>query len=337
MIDLAELQRKMFAREVALQRKFGGKRPRRKILPRQVFPKPIAVEYAKALRALFRLAMEAYKPVLDAIARGTVRTDAPSDFSKEIKKAVGDVGKRERGADFPKKIKVAGREAQRLLDAAEERLNNAVSTYEVENLANKFAARTTNYQKSQLQRQMRSALGADPYMRDPVLAGVTEDFVAHNVSLIKRIPKRLHEKIEGLVMNSVAKSELNIDLAAEVQKQFGIAERHAMLIARDQISKYYGAVNKARQENLGVKKFIWRTVNDERVRDSHADLEGEVFSWDDLPTNDKGEEIYPGSEIQCRCSAEPVVDDLLDDLDEAETELEPPNFEEIDTDEEQDE
>jgi SPP1 gp7 family putative phage head morphogenesis protein len=225
-------------------------------------------------------------------------------------------------------LNLPGREAKRLLDDAETKLAAAVSRGQVESLAGKFAERTTTYQRVQLGRQVRAALGADPYMRDPVLAGVAEDFVAQNVSLIKRIPARMHEKIEGLVMNSVGKAELNIDLAGEIQRQFGIAERHATLIARDQISKYYGTVNRARQQELGVTKFIWRSVNDERVRDRHAELEGQTFSWDDLPVNDQGEEIFPGSEIQCRCSAEPVMDNLLDDLDDAEDDLKPPTFEE---------
>jgi SPP1 gp7 family putative phage head morphogenesis protein len=130
-----------------------------------------------------------------------------------------------------------------------------------------------------------------------------------------------------MIMNSVAKSEMSTALAEEIYEHFGIAERHATLIARDQLSKYYGAVNKSRQENLGVGKFIWRTMNDERVRDAHSELEGREFSWNDLPVNDRGEEIYPGSEIQCRCSAEPVLDDLLDDIDEAEGELNTTNLE----------
>ncbi|MCC7305332.1 MAG: hypothetical protein IT558_03625 [Alphaproteobacteria bacterium] len=43
---------------------------------------------------------------------------------------------------------------------------------------------------------------------------------------------------------------------------------------------------------------VWRTVGDNRVRESHRDLEGTIRSWQDDPD--------PGEEINCRCWAEPV-------------------------------
>jgi len=214
--------------------------------------------------------------------------------------------------------KLSATEAKHLLDEAGAKLKNSVDRSQIDSLASKFAARTSTYQRVQLGRQVRSALGVDPFLHDRALNRQRADFVAKNVSLITRIPTRLHEKVEGLVMNSLDKSDLNKTLASTIADQFGIAEKHARLIARDQISKFYGAVNKSRQKELGVSKFIWRTVEDGRVREEHADLDGHEFSWDDLPTDDDGEEIYPGSPIQCRCSAEPVLDDIVSDVDDEE-------------------
>lgn len=326
--DAKDQRRTVVAREVALQRKFGGKR-RRGRMPRQIAPKPIAVEYAKSLRALVRAVRDAYQPILDAMqGKPSERRDA-RDFSTKLKREA--TRRANQGVEFAPTVRLQGRQAKRLLDDAEKKLNNVVSSTQVETLASKFAARTSSYQRIQLGRQVRAALGADPFMRDEGLGEVAEDFVSQNVSLITRIPKRLHEKVEGMVMNAVAKPDLNVNLAEEIEKQFGIAERHAMLIARDQIAKFYGNVNRKRQENLGVRKFVWRTVNDERVRDSHGELEGQEFSWDDLPLNERGEPISPGSDFQCRCYSEPVLTDLVDDVDDAEEELEPdyetPDFE----------
>lgn len=315
--DPVVAKRKMVAHEVALQRKFGGKR-RRGRLPRQIEPKPIVVEYGKVLRALIRNAATAYAPILAALRRASVRKD-DKDFSSKLKREAARNTFSE--AEFSVQARLGGREARRMLDDAEKALANTVSTTQVETLASKFAARTSTYQRIQLGRQVRAALGVDPFIRDIGLSDEVDDFVAQNVSLITRIPKRLHEKIEGMVMNAVNKPELNVNLADDIEEQFGVAERHAMLIARDQIAKFYGAVNRQRQENLGVKKFIWRTVSDERVRKSHEELDGEEFSWDDLPVNERGEKIYPGSDYQCRCYSEPVLDDLADEVDAAEQTL----------------
>jgi SPP1 gp7 family putative phage head morphogenesis protein len=45
-------------------------------------------------------------------------------------------------------------------------------------------------------------------------------------------------------------------------------------------------------------KYIWRTVGDSKVRDSHAELDGTVRDLADSPD--------PGEEFNCRCWAEPV-------------------------------
>ncbi len=45
-------------------------------------------------------------------------------------------------------------------------------------------------------------------------------------------------------------------------------------------------------------KYIWRTVGDEKVRDSHAELDGTVRDLSDSPD--------PGEDFNCRCWAEPV-------------------------------
>lgn len=61
-----------------------------------------------------------------------------------------------------------------------------------------------------------------------------------------------------------------------------------------------------RQESLGVKEFKWVTAHDERVRPSHAKINGNIYSWDNLPTVD-GVKTSPGQPINCRCIAIPVI------------------------------
>ena len=45
-------------------------------------------------------------------------------------------------------------------------------------------------------------------------------------------------------------------------------------------------------------KYIWRTMDDDKVRESHSERDDEVFDWDDE------EDIKPGEEYNCRCYAE---------------------------------
>lgn len=55
--------------------------------------------------------------------------------------------------------------------------------------------------------------------------------------------------------------------------------------------------------------YVWRTRNDGKVRSSHADREGQVFSWDDPPTGG-----HPGKDYNCRCTAEPYSAEISEFL-----------------------
>lgn len=84
-----------------------------------------------------------------------------------------------------------------------------------------------------------------------------------------------------------------------------VGESRAALIAVDQIGKFNGIITKLRQEKLGIKSYIWRSVGDERVRVTHKAFNGNKFSWD------KGSpEGHPGQPIRCRCFAEPLFEEI---------------------------
>jgi SPP1 gp7 family putative phage head morphogenesis protein len=99
-------------------------------------------------------------------------------------------------------------------------------------------------------------------------------------------------------------------MAEEIGRRFEVSESRAALIARDQVGKFYGALNAARQQDVGITHFLWRTANDERVRPEHIELNGERFAWSKPPA-----EGMPGQPINCRCYADPDVGALLDSLD----------------------
>ena len=54
---------------------------------------------------------------------------------------------------------------------------------------------------------------------------------------------------------------------------------------------------------------MWRTVGDNRVRETHRELNGQSFRWDEPPECDPGHHALPGGIWNCRCWAEPVIPD----------------------------
>lgn len=104
------------------------------------------------------------------------------------------------------------------------------------------------------------------------------------------------------------------ELKAKLLERGNVSESRAELIARDQTLKLNGQLNKIRQTNAGIARYVWSTSNDERVRESHRELDGQEFSWNDPPLIE-GEPLNPGDDFQCRCIALPVIPEL-DDTDE---------------------
>lgn len=144
---------------------------------------------------------------------------------------------------------------------------------------------------------------------------VVNQFVTENVALIESIPTDYFKSIEGKVRAAAQAGTRVETLAADLLGTYGVAQSKANLIARDQIGKLYGNLNQARQQGVGVTTYIWRTMRDSRVRDTHEELEGRVYDWKSPPvTNAQGDRNHPGGDYQCRCTAEPNL---------AEIELEP--------------
>jgi len=258
-------------------------RPRPR-LPRQMPPTRIEQDYAAVLIRMLGRARAAYAPLIKALPSILEEAAAERDGAR---------------ADS------ASSRARRLL--AQARGSPVIDTRALEALAGKYAKATSDHQKEQLRRQAHAAIKVNPVFKDADLAPLSRHFVHENVALIKRIPARLHDDIEVMVHHAVSSGRRHKHLTRQIEDRFGVADRHARLIARDQIGKFHAKVNHHRQREMGVKKFVWRTVGDERVRPWHEELDGTTHRYSKPPENpDTGERALPGEEIQCRCSAEPV-------------------------------
>jgi len=273
------------------QRRGLGIKDAKKRIPRGVRPRLIERSYGSALIAFMRKVEREFDPLMEALP-GLLANAAREGRIDSVRLDAGE-----------------GKRVRELVAEARARMTNTISG-QVDDLAAKFAQETSAHGRIQLNRQTRAALGADVFINDRGLATLMERFVDSNVGLIKKLSDEQAGHIESAILRAVQDAKPYTELAGELQDRFGIGERRAVLIARDQIGKFYGQTNAARHRELGISKFIWRTANDERVRDEHEALEGQVFSYDDPPS-----EGLPGEPIQCRCYADPDFSDILGLLD----------------------
>lgn len=168
--------------------------------------------------------------------------------------------------------------------------------------------RADGYTYRGIKREHVSALGVEPLINSSTQQ-LAEKFIAENVALIEDLPDKQLRDIEKDVLEAIANGERAESISRAIRERSGMARRRADLIARDQMGKAVSQLNQKRMQELGFDKYIWRTVGDERVRPEHQMRDGKVFSWSDPP-----EDGHPGEPINCRCSAEPVFEDVLKDL-----------------------
>ena len=141
---------------------------------------------------------------------------------------------------------------------------------------------------------------------DVAARGRVDKWVTENVDLIRTVEDRYLEDVREMVAKGFEAGTRWETISEDLQERAGVSKSNAERIARDQTGKLNAEVSKDTMEQLGVTRGIWRTMGDERVRDEHAELDGQEY---DLATGIlfHGERIWPGSEIQCRCYAEPVL------------------------------
>ena len=182
----------------------------------------------------------------------------------------------------------------------------------------RLAARTVSMAEASSTRQflesVNQAIGVD---MGPILdqAGIRDYLQVasyQNAQLIKSVPQEFLKGIENAVIGGIRAGNAPSEIAKQIQKQTGIADRRAQLIARDQVAKMNGEITERRQRQSGIKFFRWSTSKDARVGDDHRAAAARdvgygkgVYRWDQPP-----KEGIPGRATRpnCRCVAIPVFE-----------------------------
>lgn len=182
---------------------------------------------------------------------------------------------------------------------------NALAT----RIARKFVTTVNN---SNAERTKRD-LGIDVFVDNSELRDYVQASIYDNVRLIESIPTQYLTQVDSIVMSNVRAGGRPNAIANLLQEQFGVTERRAKLIARDQSNKINSNLSQMRQTAAGFEYFRWETSHDERVRDRHQHVAERVtaygrgiFRYDNPPIVDQNVPQKPGEPIQCRCIAIPI-------------------------------
>lgn len=278
-----------FARErtiAQIRARLAFVKPRRRRLPRMVPPDGIIRDYGNFTGGIVAKVEAELAPIIADLPR------LVADLDAERRHDEGTISK-----------------IQRALDAAKARIRARMTAERIEGVADEFAGKISSYQLGQFHRQIKAGLGIDILVTDPKLANLLKGFASQNVAIMDDLAESTRARISSALVAGVQGGLRHEQIAENIRKASGVSESRAQLVARDQVLTLYSQINESRQRAIGVTEFIWRTVGDERVRPTHVANDGWRFEFKDPPP-----EGTPGTEINCRCYAEPVFDDLLKGL-----------------------
>ena len=176
----------------------------------------------------------------------------------------------------------------------------------LQNIATDVAFATSQFNKIQLQKVFKQMAGIDVFFNDAFIQQELQAFIKSNVDLIKTVPERYFNDIEGIMFRGTQAGLRHEVIRSQIISRYPVTRNNAKRIARDQVNKLNGQLTQLRQQEIGVKGYTWITVGDERVRQVHANRDGQMFKWTKPPPDG-----HPGFPIQCRCWAEPKLEEFL--------------------------
>ena len=253
----------------------------KKPLPRPPPPTAQARRYNRALQAMLAEAWDLISKKL--LPAGRDAADRASRIASTVRQDADPIGD--------------------AIDQIEEEFWKKWTRKRIAKMVEPIAGEVERFQAKGMNRQLSAAVGAvDVVGSEPWISDAVDEFTSENVALIKTIPQTLFDQVESVTKREIADGARWEQITPMIQERFNVSQSRAKLIARDQVGKFYGDLNRVRQKDLGITQFTWRTMNDNRVREEHEDLNGQVFDWNRPPDGET-----PGEPVNCRCYADPVL------------------------------
>lgn len=157
-------------------------------------------------------------------------------------------------------------------------------------------------------------LSGDLTLDTSVLTGPLHDMidasVKENIALIKRVPSKYFDQMQGEVMRSIQMGNGLQDLIPAFEKREVQVRNWAQNVALDQTRKAFNGINAGRMQALGMDEYEWiHGGGSNHPREYHRDeLNGNIYKLSEPPIIDKrtGERGKPGQLPFCRCTMRPV-------------------------------
>lgn len=184
-------------------------------------------------------------------------------------------------------------------------------------IAKKFASRSFTTTQNAMQAALREAGFTVSFKATRKSLESYKLVVADNVGLIRNLHASYYNKIQQDVWSSVRAGADMHTLSRKLQDSYGIEEKRAALISRDQNAKAKAVLETTRRQELGIQYAIWQhSAGGKEPRPVHVawGREGKVFDLSKgLYDPDEQEWIFPGQLINCRCTSRAIIPGIDDE------------------------
>lgn len=285
----------------AVKKKFHGKRYLVSRSPMK-YPQHLERDYTRITNAYMGLlndTLREYTPEIKALLAEYQR-DAPDGNARTDANDKGD------WQEFSRMLR-------RVLERAEADLEKKTANFDLIRKLNDLENRAHKYSIREWKRVVRQTLGInifDDYYDGKFFRENTRQWVLQNVDLITTIPKETLKRMYNVISGGQYAGKTAAEIGRQIQASYNVSKSHARFIARDQMAKLNARITQQQQTDAGITEYVWRTVGDGRVRESHRHLNGKRFKYSDPPVVDPktGRRANPGEDYQCRCVALSVFD-----------------------------
>lgn len=175
-------------------------------------------------------------------------------------------------------------------------------------LAKRFIRSSRSTYDKQFMNELKKAGFTVKFSLNKDIEEVLEGAIAQNVGLIKSIGTEYLERVQQQVWEGVTNGYDLGQISKSLVDAYGISDRRAAFIARDQGAKLHAVIERERRKEAGITQAVWLHSHAGKTpRPSHVRANGKVFDIEKGLYLD-GEWILPGTIYNCRCGSKSLLD-----------------------------
>lgn len=181
-----------------------------------------------------------------------------------------------------------------------------------EDIAKDFVKSAVNHSTNNLKALLKKAGWTTNLKLSRKAQDKLKAIVIENINLIKSIEKEYFTQLTTITMESITRGRDLAYLKDEIKKRYGVVERRAALIARDQNNKATSIITHTEYEELGIKEAIWKhNPGSREPRHEHVMANNKVYDISKgMYFESIKDYVFPGEEINCGCTSEPIIPEI---------------------------